>query len=133
MMDSVEGKVAVITGGGSGIGRGTAIALARAGAHVAVADIDAERAESVAAVVTACGPEGLALKLDVTEQQDFDDARGAVLDRFGRVDIVMNNVGILAVGRPEEIPMEAWDFVISANLLSAVRSNTAFLPLLLEQ
>ena len=132
-LETLEGKVAVITGGGSGIGRGTALALASAGAHVAVADVDAGRSATVAAEVSARGPEGTALTLDVTKQGDFDAARDVVLERFGRVDIVMNNVGLLAVGRPEDIPMEAWEQIISTNLLSVVRSNAAFLPSLLAQ
>ncbi len=132
-MDDLAGRVALITGGGSGIGRGTVLALVGEGAHVAVADIDGERAAAVAAEAAERGPECIGLTLDVNRQEDFDAARDAMLARFGRVDIVMNNVGVIAAGLPQYIPMSEWERIVSTNLLSFVRSNGTFLPLLLEQ
>jgi NAD(P)-dependent dehydrogenase (short-subunit alcohol dehydrogenase family) len=129
----LSGKVALITGGGSGIGRGTALALAATGCHVVVADIDGARATEVAREAVGLGPECVGMSLDVTRQEDFDAARQAMLARFGRVDIVMNNVGVIAAGLPEHIPMVEWERIVSTNLLSVVRSNAAFLPLLLRQ
>jgi NAD(P)-dependent dehydrogenase (short-subunit alcohol dehydrogenase family) len=111
-MANLTGTAALVTGGGSGIGRGTVLALAAAGAHVAVADINTERAAEVAREAS---------------------AGDAMLAQFGRVDIVMNNVGVIAAGLPEHIPMAEWERIVSTNLLSIVRSNAAFLPLLLEQ
>lgn len=122
--------VAVITGGGSGIGRASAHALARRGARVVVADIDGERAVTVAAEI---GPSAAAVRCDVTEAADIEAARDLALERFGRVDVVMNNVGVLAVGAVEDIPLEAWQRIIDVNLLSVVRSNLVFLPGLLAQ
>jgi NAD(P)-dependent dehydrogenase (short-subunit alcohol dehydrogenase family) len=132
-MKTLNGKIAVVTGGGSGIGRGTALALSAAGTHVVVADLDRERAVSVAQEATNQGAESIGLALDVNRQEDFDAVRDAVVARFGRVDIVMNNVGVLAAGLPEHIPMSEWERILSTNLLSVVRSNAAFLPMLLEQ
>jgi NAD(P)-dependent dehydrogenase (short-subunit alcohol dehydrogenase family) len=132
-MRDVAGKAALITGGGSGIGRGTVLALAGAGAHVAVGDIDAGRARDVASEGSARGPDCIPVTLDVNRQEDFDAARDAMLERFGRVDIVMNNVGLIAAGLPEHIPLPEWERIVSTNLLSVVRSNATFLPLLLEQ
>ena len=127
------GAVALVTGGGSGIGRGTALALAAAGSHVVVADIDDVRASDVAAEATATGTRCVGLRLDVNEQDDFDAAKSVLLDEFGRIDIVMNNVGVIAAGLPEHIPMDEWERIISTNLLSVVRSNATFLPGLVEQ
>jgi NAD(P)-dependent dehydrogenase (short-subunit alcohol dehydrogenase family) len=132
-MKNLEGKVALITGGGSGIGRGTALALAAAGTHVVVADVDAERVVTVADEATSRGPEAIGVVLDVNRQVDFDAARDLILATFGRVDIVMNNVGVLSAGLPEHIPMSEWERIVSTNLLSVVRSNETFLPLLLAQ
>jgi NAD(P)-dependent dehydrogenase (short-subunit alcohol dehydrogenase family) len=129
----LDGKVAIVTGGGSGIGRGTVLALAAAGTHVVVADVNGERANEVAAEASGLGAAALGVTLDVNEQADFDTARDAMLERFGRVDIVMNNVGVIAAGLPEHIPMVEWERIISTNLLSVVRSNATFLPLLLAQ
>lgn len=132
-MIDLNGKVAVVTGAGSGIGRGTVLALAAAGTHVVVADLNRERAEAVAAEATGRGAEAMAFTLDVNRQEDFDAARDAALEAFGRVDIVMNNVGVIAAGLPEHLPMSEWERIISTNLLSVVRSNATFLPLLLAQ
>ena len=132
-MEHLDGAVAVITGGGSGIGRGTALALAAAGTNVVVTDVDGERAADVAAEATAAGAECVGAILDVTRQADFDRARDLALDQFGRVDIVMNNVAVIAAGLPEHIPMDEWERSVSTNLLSVVRSNATFLPGLLAQ
>jgi NAD(P)-dependent dehydrogenase (short-subunit alcohol dehydrogenase family) len=132
-MEDLSGKVALITGGGSGIGRGTALALAAAGAHVAVADIDRDRAMSVADEASWRGTECFGMALDVNDLTAFETARDMILRRLGRIDIVMNNVGVVAVGLPEEIPLHEWERIMSTNLLSMVRSNATFLPLLLEQ
>jgi NAD(P)-dependent dehydrogenase (short-subunit alcohol dehydrogenase family) len=127
---ALEGAVAVLTGAGSGIGAATARTLTDRGAHVVVTDIDADRAALVAEEI---GPQAVGTRCDVTNLSDLETARDVALARFGRVDIVMNNVGILAVGPVEEIPLEAWQRVIDVNLLGVVRSNLVFLPLLLEQ
>src|SRR5262249_46066260 len=94
LMRDLSGKAALVTGGGSGIGRGTVLALAAAGTRVAVADIDAGRADEVAREGAARGVDCVAVPLDVNRERDFEMARDAMLERFGRVDIVMNNVGL---------------------------------------
>jgi len=127
-MTPLDGAVAVITGGGSGIGRATAHSLAQRGAHVVATDIDEARALTVGAEVG-----GVGLRVDVTQLADLEQARDLALDRYGRVDIVMNNVGVLAVGLPEDIPLEEWQRIIDINLMGLVRSNHVFLPLLTAQ
>lgn len=129
----LDGAVAVLTGAGSGIGRATALALAARGTRVAVSDIDADRAEQTAADVAAAGGEAIAVRVDVAEQGDLETLRDRCLERFGRLDIVMNNVGVLALGPPESLPVEAWQRVLDLNVLGIARSNVVFLPLLLEQ
>ncbi len=126
----VSKAVAVITGAGSGVGRATAHSMARRGARVLVTDIDADRAATVAAEL---GDHGVAVRCDVTRLADLEAARDVGLERFGRIDLVMNNVGVLAVGPVEAIPLEAWARSIDVNLLGVVRSNCVFLPLLLAQ
>jgi NAD(P)-dependent dehydrogenase (short-subunit alcohol dehydrogenase family) len=123
-------SVAVLTGAGSGIGQATAHALASRGANVVVTDLDEERANTVAADI---GDAAVAVRCDVTNVDDLAAARDVALDRFGRVDLVMNNVGVLAVGPVEDIPLEGWERVVDINLMSVVRSLTVFLPGLLEQ
>ncbi|MGW1711908.1 SDR family oxidoreductase [Streptomyces sp. NPDC002156] len=130
MSIDLHNAVAVVTGAGSGIGRAAAHAFARRGARVVVTDLVGERARTVADEL---GPQSLAAGCDVTSLDDLQAVRDAALDRYGRVDLVMNNVGILAVGPVEDIPFEAWQRVVDVNLLGVVRSNLIFLPVLLEQ
>jgi NAD(P)-dependent dehydrogenase (short-subunit alcohol dehydrogenase family) len=123
-------SVAVITGAGSGIGRAVAHSLVRRGCRVTVTDFDGVRASTVASEL---GDQAVAARCDVTQLSDLEAARDLALERFGRVDLVMNNVGVLAVGPVEEIPLEAWERIVDINLMGVVRSNLVFLPGLLEQ
>ncbi len=132
-MDELRGRVAVITGGGSGIGRATALSLAREGAIPVIADVDIERAEAVEHDARELGVEAAAVRCDVTSDADFAALRDITVERFDRVDIVMNNVSMIPIGRPETLPMDAWQRTIDVNLLSVVRSLHVFLPILLEQ
>jgi len=132
-MIELSGKTAVLTGAGSGIGRATALALVARGVEVVVSDLDPERCDEVAAEIVGRGGEGIAHPCDVTDDDALDALRDRAVAEFGGVDIVMNNVGILAFGRPENIPLDAWRRIIDANLLSMARSIDAFLPGLLEQ
>src|SRR5207244_2517588 len=92
-----------------------------------------DRAEQTAAQVTAAGGDAIAARVDVVEQDDLEALRDRCVERFGRVDVVVNNVGVLAMGPPESLPVEAWRRVLDLNVLSIARSNLVFLPLLLEQ
>ena len=132
-MDELRGRVAVITGGGSGIGRATALSFAREGAIPVIADVDIERARAVEHDARELGVEAAAVRCDVTSDADFAGLRDITVERFDRVDIVMNNVSMIPIGRPETLPMDAWQRTIDVNLLSVVRSLHVFLPILLEQ
>jgi NAD(P)-dependent dehydrogenase (short-subunit alcohol dehydrogenase family) len=132
-MDSPAGKVAIITGAASGIGRATASALAKRGTRIVIADINGEGAETAAAAIDAAGGQAAGVRCDVNADNAFDDLKSFALDRFGSIDIVMNNVGGLTRGRPEYLPVHEWRRVLDLNLMSVVRSNATFLPLLIEQ
>ena len=132
-MDDLRGRVVVITGGASGIGRASALAFARSGAHVVVADLDGARADDVVAEATSLGPEALACLCDVTSTDDLTRVRDAALDRFGQIDVVMNNAGVAIFCEPFATPMETWHRLIDVNLLSIVRGNDVFVPGLVAQ
>jgi NAD(P)-dependent dehydrogenase (short-subunit alcohol dehydrogenase family) len=129
----LEGAVAVVTGAGSGIGRASAISLARRGSQVVVSDVNGARCAAVAEEINASGGAAVGVVCDVAMMSDIERLREAALDRFGRVDIVMNNVGVIAMGPPESLPVEEWQRVIDINLVGIVRSNLVFLPLLIAQ
>ena len=131
-MRNLQGRVAIITGAAKGIGRGTALALAKRGCRIVAADIDLEHVNAVAHAIDAEG-EALAHHCDIAADGAFEALRDAALDRFGRIDIVMNNVGILTQGRPDQLPLEEWRRILEINLFSVIRSNIVFVPLLIEQ
>ncbi len=130
---NVADSVAVISGAGSGIGRAAALSLAARGARVMVSDLVSDRAESVAAEIIAAGGSAIAQECNVGDISALEQVRERTLEEFGQIDIVMNNVGVIAMGPPETLPLEEWERVIDVNLLSIVRSNLTFLPLLLSQ
>ena len=130
---NLQGATAVITGGGSGIGRATAHSLAKRGAQLVIADIHADNANQAASEVRRHGHPAEAFVCDVATEQAFTDLRDFTLDRYGSVDIVMNNVGVLTSGRPDHLPVSEWERIININLMSVVRSNAVFLPILISQ
>ena len=132
-MNTLEDKVAVVTGAASGIGRAIAHSLAGRGAHVVAVDIDTAGITGLAAELSARGVTAVACPADISGPDAFDAVRDAALGRFGRVDIVVNNVGVLTNGLPQDIPVSEWQRILNINLMSVVRSNAVFLPLLLDQ
>src|SRR6266700_1565887 len=90
-MNRLAGKVAVITGAGSGIGRATAMAMAAEGAAVLVADVDAERGGQVAGEIAALGGQAAFQRTDVGQSADVEQMVAAAIERWGRLDILMNN------------------------------------------
>jgi NAD(P)-dependent dehydrogenase (short-subunit alcohol dehydrogenase family) len=130
---TLEDKVAVVTGAASGIGRAIAQSLADRGAHIVAVDIDTVGITTLATVLSAQGVTALACTADISQPDVFDDIRDTALARFGQVDIVVNNVGVLTNGLPQDIPVNEWQRILDINLMSVVRSNAVFLPLLLDQ
>jgi NAD(P)-dependent dehydrogenase (short-subunit alcohol dehydrogenase family) len=127
------GKVAVITGGASGIGRGTALAIARRGTDVVIADINDRRLEETRADIATLGRRVLAVHCDVAKDADVECLGETALRVMGRVDILMNNAGVMLRGALEQIPIADWEWSFDINLLGVVRGIRTFLPHMLER
>ena len=132
-MNTLGDKIAVVTGAASGIGRAIANSLAGRGAQIVAVDIDTVGITTLATDLTAQGAVAVPCTADVSEPDAFDGVRDTALERFGRVDIVVNNVGVLTNGLPQDIPVAEWQRILNINLMSLVRSNAVFLPVLLDQ
>ena len=121
-----ERRVAVITGAAGGIGRATALELGRAGYALAVCDVDALEIERTAA---AAGAE-LVRVVDVSRPEDVSQLAEACRERFGRVDVLINNAGILRLGAWQDLSEADWRRLFEVNLLGVTLTTRAFLPLL---
>ena len=123
MTGSLEGRIAVVTGGASGIGEACARDLADRGARVVVADIDEARAQAVAASI----PGAVAGRLDVTQPDDVEAAADWVEREFGPPDILITSAGVLQPPLPPEaLPMETWDHVVAVDQRGVYLSCVAF-------
>ena len=127
-MEQLEGKAAVVTGGGSGIGEGIAGACAAAGMRVAVADIEADAAERVAASLRAGGAEAIAVRTDVTARADLDALAERAYAAFGEVNLLCNNAGVISVGEIADTTPEDWQWLFSVNVFGVVHGLQAFVP-----
>lgn len=111
------GNVAIVTGASSGIGRATAIALARKGIRMALLARSSGRLEKVNDEVSQAGsPDAIHLKCDVSKEGEVDRATATILDRWGRVDVLVNNAGLSLNGPIEKYSLEDWRTVIDTNL-----------------
>lgn len=117
-MSRVAGKVAIVTGAANGIGKATAILLAKEGAKVVVADLQEEAGQNTVAEIKAAGGEALFVKLNVTQEADWQNAIATAEQTFGKLDVAVNNAGIAYDGTVESTSLEDWQRVQSINLNS---------------
>ncbi len=118
-MQRLTDKVAVVTGAAGGIGQAMVTRLAQEGAHVVVADLDAQLTEQAAARATEQGRQSLALCIDVTQRADIDRLVQRAVETMGRIDVLMNNAGVVRIQEVLEITEADWDFVCDVNLKGA--------------
>ncbi len=131
---SLEGKVALVTGGSRGIGRAIALELASRGANVAVNYAgNEEAAQQVVGEIEAKGRQGLAVQADVSNSAAVDEMIKKVLDAFGRIDILVNNAGITRDNLLMRMKEEDWDQVVDTNLKGAFLCTKAVLRQMMRQ
>lgn len=129
----LAGKVAIITGAAAGIGRASALLFAREGAKVAVVDMDEAGIQTLVEGVSRSGGEALPVRADVSKSDESQRLVQAVLERFGRVDILFNNVGIVPHGKIHTTSESEWDRTMTVNVKSMYLLCREVVPLFLRQ
>ena len=130
----LEGQVAVITGAGRGIGRAIALAYAREGAQLALAARNESELEQTVVAVTELGAEAIAVPTDITSQGHTERLAQAVVERFGRIDVLVNNAGISGpIGPLQDNDIAEWVDTINVNLTGTFLVCRAVIPVMLEQ
>ncbi len=127
----LEGKVAVVTGAATGLGRVYALRLASEGADVCVGDIDLQGTEKTAALIREKGRKSLAIKMDVTSEEETINGAKSAFETFQKIDILVNNAGIVrGVARIslEDLKLADWNRIINVNLTGVFLASKAFVP-----
>ncbi len=130
-MRGFSGRVGVVTGAGRGIGYAVARAMAQRGMRVVLSDVAAARPERAANTLVGEGAEVAGVVCDVTDPEQMGRLAEITMERFGRVDLLCNNAGVVSGGRTWEIPLAEWDRVLSVNLWGAIHGVHAFVPLII--
>lgn len=133
MSDGLEGRVGLVTGGGSGLGRATALELASRGVRVLVADVAADRADAVAGEVRDAGGTAVAIGVDVTDPEQCVRAVDRCRDELGALDLAVNSAGMTGLpGSAVDYPLDAWRATMAVNLDGVFFSMRAELPAMVE-
>jgi NADP-dependent 3-hydroxy acid dehydrogenase YdfG len=131
-MGKLDGTVALVTGASSGIGEATARTLASEGATVAILARRADRLERLAGEIEAGGGKALQIEADVSEREQAEAAVARVAEELGRLDVLVNNAGVMLLGPIADAPVEEWEQMIEVNLLGLLYTAHAAVPHLLE-
>ena len=129
-MSSIKDKVVIVTGAGGGIGSATARLLAERGAKVVLADRTLTKAEQVAKEI---GGNAVAMPVDVTNRSEMTNLIAAATDRFGRLDVLVNNAGVGPVSYLHELKVDEWDLMVEVNLRGVLNGIAAALPVFRAQ
>ena len=133
MSEAIEGKVVLITGGGTGLGAETARHLASKGAIVAIAARRRNKLDEVVAQITGAGGRASAYLLDVADKKQFKGVVDVVIADFGRLDVLINNAGLMPIRTMAEVNTDEWDAMINVNLRGTLYGIAAALPIFLNQ
>lgn len=124
----LEGRTAVVIGGGGGVGRGVCLGLADAGMRVLVADLELAHAEAVAAEIAARGGVASAAHVDATDVASLEGLAATAVERHGAVHVLANLVGVITNRRLDEATEAEWSWFFEFNVMAHVRANNVFLP-----
>lgn len=129
----LNGKVAIVTGGGQGIGAATALKFAQEGATIALCDLNAEAVSSVVDACRAAGATAVGFSVNVANREAIQDMAASVRARFGRIDVLVNNAGITRDARLQKMTPEQFDQVIDVNLKGVFNATQAVVEFMVEQ
>jgi len=129
----LEGKVALITGAGAGIGRESSLLFATEGASVAAVDVNEESATAVAADIREAGGEAVAIVADVSTDAGARRMIDETVDRYGRLDVLFNNAGIMPTGNLSELRRDEWRRMLDTNIMGVLNGIAAVLPAMRRQ
>jgi NAD(P)-dependent dehydrogenase (short-subunit alcohol dehydrogenase family) len=132
-VDSLNGKVAVVTGAASGLGRAMALAFAREGMDVALADVDVRNLPSVAEEARGLGVRAIHCPTDVSKNEEVERLAQKTVDELGAVHVVCNNAGVSPLGAVWENTVDEWRWILGVNLWGVIHGVRAFAPRLLAQ
>ncbi|NMO22288.1 SDR family oxidoreductase [Pyxidicoccus fallax] len=132
-MAGIKGKVVVITGASSGIGEATARLLARQGAHVVLGARRTDKLEELTKAITAEGGSARYRQLDVTRREDMEAFVEFALGAFGRVDVIINNAGVMPLSKLDALKVDEWNRMIDVNIRGVLHGIAAGLPLMKKQ
>ena len=132
-MPSIDGKVVVITGASSGIGEATARLLASKGAKVFLGARRKERLETVVADIGRAGGNAASMKVDVTQRTEVDAFVQGAIKKYGRIDVLVNNAGLMALGPISKTLVDEWDRMIDINITGVLYGVAAALPVFAQQ
>lgn len=133
MNDTINGKVVLITGASSGIGQATARVLAARGAKVVLGARRLERLQDLAGAITAAGGEAIACALDVTGRASMQAFADHALQHFGRIDVIVNNAGIMPLAPMAALKVDEWDAMLDVNVRGVLHGIAAVLPAMRAQ
>jgi NADP-dependent 3-hydroxy acid dehydrogenase YdfG len=131
-MSELQDTVALVTGASSGIGQATARTLAARGASVALVARRADRLERLGGEIADAGGTALPIEADVSEREQAEAAVSRTVEELGRLDVLVNNAGVMLLGPVVEAPVEEWERMVEVNLLGLMYTGRAALPHLLE-
>ncbi len=133
MSNNISGKVVVITGASSGLGEATARHLSKLGAKVVLGARRKERLEQLVSELVAAGGEAVAYQTDVTRADEVKALIQGALDTFGRVDVLINNAGLMSIAPMSDVRVEEWERMIDINIKGVLYGIAAALPVFQQQ
>ena len=132
-MSGIEGKVVAITGASSGIGEATALLLAERGAKVVLGSRGSNRLDALTNRIVASGGQAAYASIDVKRREDLSRLVGLAIERYGKLDVLVNNAGVAPISRLEELRVEDWEEMIDINLKGVLYGIAAALPVFRRQ